>query len=237
MRDARAGSPARPCAVRSEGNWGAGSSARVARGCSRSGGCVRSIVAGFESAARGCGGCGCEWVSAGATKDCFGRAGATAPPFRRRPRPPRRPRRLFFLVPSSLGAAAGARACSSASSPTPSLTCSVRGSSGALSGALSEATSPALKSGVVCASLEASAGATGSSTPNLARASAAFFFQSLRRKRCAAIVYHFTASSFRAAFSSIAPSSHATMASRVRWKSSESFAGASGLFFALRIRA
>jgi hypothetical protein len=79
--------------------------------------------------------------------------------------------------------------------------------------------------------------ATGIGAPNRARASSAFFFQSARRNRSAAIVYHFTASSFRSAFSATAPSSQATIASCVRWYSSESFAGASALFFALRIRA
>ena len=57
----------------------------------------------------------------------------------------------------------------------------------------------------------------GSGMPSRVSASSAFFFQSARRKRCAAIVYQFPASSICSAFSSIAPNSHATIASRVRW--------------------
>jgi hypothetical protein len=56
----------------------------------------------------------------------------------------------------------------------------------------------------------------GSAAPSLVKASSAFFFHSARRKRSAAMVYHFTASSLISAFSWIRASSQATMASRVR---------------------
>jgi hypothetical protein len=55
----------------------------------------------------------------------------------------------------------------------------------------------------------------GIGEPNLSSASAAFFFQSARRNRSIAVVYQRMASSLCAAFSSTAPSSNATIASRV----------------------
>ena len=64
-----------------------------------------------------------------------------------------------------------------------------------------------------------------------------FLFHSARRKRCAAIVYHFTASSICAAFSSIDaefPGDHGVAGAL---KKLGSLVGASGLFLALRMRA
>lgn len=67
-----------------------------------------------------------------------------------------------------------------------------------------------------CGSGGGAAPGAGNSIPRRVRASSAFFFQSARRKRCAEMMYQRPASSLRPAFSSIAPSSHATIASRVR---------------------
>ena len=119
MREASAGSPARPCAVRSEGSIGVRRFAptrcdpfpvaprwkRLAR--------VRTILHAllglefaFEAIAAAVArlACSAQSQTRGFAKACDGNPGAGAP-LRRRPRPPRRPRRRFFLPAASLAIA------------------------------------------------------------------------------------------------------------------------------------
>ena len=298
IREASAGSPARPCAVRSEGNIGSGNSI-CSRGSASSRALIDEAVGPYDSFRpaddltfagrafsgrapwpRACPPCACceFWsraccgarftgvavasATAGApafVNDCEGNPGAAGPPFRRLPRPPRRPRRRFFFIASVsappapapvavVDASSESSASSSAISPRASR---ISGASESFPASASPArTNFSASPPPECAELSVFAArasnsgsalgfapGSGSGAPRRVSASSAFFFQSARRKRSTAIVYHFTASSVRSAFSSTAPSSQATMASRVRWYSSCNFVGASGLLFALRIRA
>jgi hypothetical protein len=127
MREASAGSPARPCAVRSEGSIGAAGSLRALRSIS-CWGAAETADAGSNDSARGAGlgvcirgacGRGCAACIDGADVEeefanaCDGKPGAGGP-LRRRPRPPRRPRRRFFLLVASLASATAAAPCDSA---------------------------------------------------------------------------------------------------------------------------
>lgn len=230
MREASAGSPARPCAVRSEGSMGGGASTGAClcvscgagedAGRSKGRGRERSGTGGRCAGARGAAAPRCaEAASVDSVKACAGKREASAPPLRRRPRPPRRPRRRFLCAPSAEEVAA--RDCDSpgaASDSLPGISPSASGRMGSSSSRPGVARTSKLsaRSAAGC-SAPLSWFVVGTSAPRRVSASSAFFFQSARRKRSTAVLYHFTASSICPAFSSITPSSQATMASRVRW--------------------
>lgn len=158
---------------------------------------------------------------------CEEATGAPVRPSLWRPRPPRRPRRLWRRPGGTVaacdgGAAASTAGCSTTcSSPAPFVLAEGCAATSPANSALgnsapvnSGAMGPAATTGSASVSA-AAVGAGGTGAPKRARASSAFFFHCARRKRSAAAVYQRAASACVPDFSCRRASSNATIASRV----------------------
>jgi hypothetical protein len=175
-----------------------------------------------------------------ASSVCLGAGGgeeATGVPVRPslwRPRPPRRPRRLWRRPGGGVaacdgGAAASTAGCSTACSyPAPFVLaegCAISSPVNSALGNSAPVKSGAMGAGARAGSVSVSAAAVdagGIGAPKRASASSAFFFHCARRKRSAAAVYQRAASACVPDFSCRRASSNATIASRVCSKRSAS---------------
>ena len=141
----------------------------------------------------------------------------------RRFRPPRRPRRRRFpsgpvaagaADPSPLVASCTWLLTATTDSNTSAFCAKGRPGSGIVN-ANSGASSTTVSRGTASPASPATPEPIGGANPSLVAASTALVFQSARRKRSAAVAYHFPASAFSPAVSKWRASSNATMASCV----------------------